>query len=119
MAQKHQEVIQQYIDMCKLVQIVEMQKQLEDRQQLMHNNPQQDDYEPQSNIQMYYQTSTHKDIPTSMTKGVTSKNRRDKFQRSAAATDAATEQEFDPLSLQKSVKINFLKFLILDWRDDD
>jgi hypothetical protein len=40
--------------MCKLVQIVEMQKQLEDRQQLMHNNPQQDDYEPQSNIQMYY-----------------------------------------------------------------
>ena len=30
----------------------------------------------------------------------------------AAATDAVAEQEFDPLLLQKSVKINFLKFLM-------
>jgi hypothetical protein len=90
-AAKHQKVINQFLDLCKLVQICEMQKGLEERQQMMHQNPQQDDSEPNaintatlpmsSNIQMYYQTSTHKEIPLSMTKGVTSKNRRDKYQR--------------------------------------
>lgn len=45
-AAKHQKVINQFLDLCKLVQICEMQKNLEERQQMMHHNPQQDDSEP-------------------------------------------------------------------------
>lgn len=89
---------------------------------MMHQNPQQDDSEPSaigtttlpmsSNMQMYYQTSTHKEIPLSMTKGVTSKNRRDKYMRQNDKKKNQEQQEFDPLMFSKSVKINFLIFMM-------
>ena len=100
-AQKHKRVIDEFIQMCALVHILEMKKTLEERQQQMHKNPQQDDFEPTSSVQLYQTLRTHKDIPQQIMKGVTSK-RREKNQG----------QAFDPLMCQKAVKINFLKFLM-------
>lgn len=49
-AQRHRIVIDEFIQMCSLVHIQEMKKTLEERQQLMHKNPQQDDFEPTTSV---------------------------------------------------------------------
>jgi hypothetical protein len=41
--ENHQKVIVKFLNMCKLTQIKEMKHKLEERMQVMHKNPQQDD----------------------------------------------------------------------------
>ena len=44
-------VIHKFLEMCKLVQVVELKSGLEERMQVMHKNPQQDDYNEASQAQ--------------------------------------------------------------------
>ena len=45
-AKKSKLLIDRFIDMMKYIQILEMKNNLEERQRVLHKNPQQDDFEP-------------------------------------------------------------------------
>lgn len=82
--EKHREVLTNFLNFCKIYHINDFRKLIETRQSEQHKNPQQDDSEPVSRIQINFNDFIQREmaqnvIPASMTKGVTSRNRRDKF----------------------------------------
>ena len=76
-------MLDNFLTFCKLTQLLHVKKYLEERQQEMHQNPQQDDFQP------------NRSLPVG--RGVTSKHRKS-WQ--------------DALDLLKPVRFTFLKFLM-------
>ena len=128
--ERHRDILNNFLNFCKIHHIHEFKKLIETRQSEQHKNPQQDDSEPVSKIQINFNDFIQRDmaqntIPASMTKGVTSKNRKDKFKQnnnfdaSGRPSDEHLAEPYDPLRHNQSVSIPFIKFLMFFYNVPD